>query len=361
MQTLIPYFTNTHLKPKAEKIRAAQLAGKLIFGNNGNKFGLPDIEKIPEVRYERINGGSGYGYVCKWGILVFDPTLDQYVFNPNNGSIPENVNIQPLELVSAHLEMQKKRITIQSNGTTITLEDIPAWRDGYGLCEELNKELQHNQHLPWFVTDLTWDGNPKGCTPLFSGNKVRFSTGNASGTLTGFALDKEKTSDNIPHLLYAGVVGYKTMLESIRATMQANKRQKKILNVGRQTCLAHHEQYKCFYSPLPNVNAHHMCAITRTAMPGQWQFGDLSAYLLRFEGEEKTLPQMLWDRLNEATTLPILKEWAEILWDTASDDPNLVCSITTDGDCTAGYWINLNEELWAKLLQTLLENSTISL
>ncbi|NUM43675.1 MAG: hypothetical protein HUU38_03135 [Anaerolineales bacterium] len=362
MPTPILYYHDTAIEARAEKILRAQQAGHILVinANSGGTFGLPKLENIPDLRYERTD--TGFAYVCPQGKAVYVPELTLYRFIPNNGALPQNLPKTPIQIVTAHLDQINKRATIQHEGTTITLEDVDTWRDGYELIREINHELHHNQHLQVVVTKLTYDGKPDPASmPLFRGHSVKIQTDHVRAPMTGFALDAEMDEHGIRRVVYAGAIGYKTLLESLRATLQANRKQKKFVRLGAKTCLAHPDQYKTFYTNLPNVTSFHLAAVVRSALPGEWQYGDLSAYLLRFEGDEQPIQHKLIDRLTEATTLPILKEWADVLWDTAEDDPNLVVPLDTDGDCLAGYWISLNQELWGRLIQTLLTQKAITL
>ncbi len=65
------------------------------------------------------------------------------------------------------------------------------------------------------------------------------------------------------------------------------------------------------------------------------------------------------ERLKEALEIPILDEWAAILWKHARNR-NFVQDLTTGGDCILGARIDLQAD-WQELLTDLLTQEDISL
>jgi hypothetical protein len=118
------------------------------------------------------------------------------------------------------------------------------------------------------------------------------------------------------------MIGHKTVLDSIRATVQARqpKRQRqKLFLQGRPVYpLAAH--YSQTWQHLPDYGVYHATLIADPALPGKWQPGDEVVYLLVFEGElldgsipESQARRMLAARLSETLPIPILNEWRESL------------------------------------------------
>lgn len=89
--------------------------------------------------------------------------------------------------------------------------------------------------------------------------------------------------DEAGNPIYLGMVGHKTVLESIRATVQARQR-KKLWLQGRPVypLPTHHSQA---WQHLPDYGAYHATLIADPALPGKWQPGEEVIYNLIFEGE----------------------------------------------------------------------------
>ena len=88
-------------------------------------------------------------------------------------------------------------------------------------------------------------------------------------------------------------------------------------------------------------------------------------YLLVFEGDlgdgknpEIHICQMLASRLSEALPIPVLLEWAETLWEIGLKQ-ELIAKLTTGGDSPAGFWVQLNETIWAGLISRLMKEGKI--
>ena len=79
------------------------------------------------------------------------------------------------------------------------------------------------------------------------------------------------------------MVGHKTVLESIRATVQARQRKKLFLQGRPVYPLATH--YCQTWQHLPEYGAYHAALIADPALPGKWQAGEEVIYLLVFEGD----------------------------------------------------------------------------
>jgi hypothetical protein len=137
------------------------------------------------------------------------------------------------------------------------------------------------------------------------------------------------------------MVGHKTVLESIRATIQARQRKKLFLQGRPVYPLATH--YCQTWQHLPDYGAYHVTLIADPPLLGKWQPGEEVVYLLVFDGSEGTAPeeqaiQLLTKRLSEALPIPILDEWNASLWEVARN-MELVVDLQTRGDCQEGHII----------------------
>jgi hypothetical protein len=161
------------------------------------------------------------------------------------------------------------------------------------------------------------------------------------------------------------MVGHKTVLESIRATIQARQRKKLFLQGRPVYPLATH--YCQTWQHLPDYGAYHAALIADPALPGKWQPGEEVIYLLVFEGEmlegsklgTQTRPA-LTSRLSEALPIPILDEWYESLWESGQRE-RLIVGLDTGGDCQSGYMVQLTETSWKEVVVRLLKERKICL
>jgi len=159
------------------------------------------------------------------------------------------------------------------------------------------------------------------------------------------------------------MVGHKTVLESIRATVQARQRKKLFLQGRPVYPLATH--YCQTWQHLPDYGAYHAALIADLALLGRWQPGEEVIYLLVFEGDVEGCPTsedqgrcMLTSRLSEALPIPIVDSWAEALWEVGVSK-GLIVELTISGDCLAGYCIHVSETSWADNLSSLLRKCVI--
>jgi hypothetical protein len=144
--------------------------------------------------------------------------------------------------------------------------------------------------------------------------------------VTGYAHDEAS------NLVYLGMVGHKTVRESIRATVQARQRKKLFLQGRPIYPLATH--YCETWQHLPDYGAYHAVLIADPALPGKWQPGEEMIYLLVFEGElldgstpETQARKTLTSCLSESLPIPILDEWYESLWVVAEMENLIVLSV----------------------------------
>jgi hypothetical protein len=189
----------------------------------------------------------------------------------------------------------------------------------------------------------------------------------SAARLTGYTHDEAGNRPQLCWGIYLDMVGHKTVLESIRATVQARqpKRQRqKLFLQGRPVYpLASH--YSQTWQHLPDYGAYHATLIADPALPGKWQPGEEVVYLLVFDGSGGTAPeeqsiQMLTKRLSEALPIPILDEWNASLWEVARN-MELVVDLQTRGDCQEGHIIQLSENAWKEVVIRLLKGRKISI
>jgi hypothetical protein len=160
------------------------------------------------------------------------------------------------------------------------------------------------------------------------------------------------------------MVGHKTVLESIRATIQARQRKKLFLQGRPVDPLPTH--YSQTWQHLPDYGAYHATLIADPALPGKWQSGEEMVYLLVFDGEddgqtpEGRAQGMLTARLSEALPIPVLDDWDRLLWESARSD-DLVVVLQTCGDCQDGYLVQLTETKWKEVVIRLLKGRKIQI
>jgi hypothetical protein len=122
------------------------------------------------------------------------------------------------------------------------------------------------------------------------------------------------------------------------------------------------DKYEQAWQAMPEYTSHHVGFVSRLALPGKWEPEDLSAYLLAFRGMSdpgKELIRLFIERIKEALEVPILDEWATIIWQQARTR-KLVQDLVTGGDCILGARIDLQAD-WQELLTVLLAQEDISL
>ena len=261
----------------------------------------------------------------------------------------------------AVIDQARHLATVKIPDREIVLHDVPTSESPYSLLQQVNATLAQScqpfvaWRLEWVSGELDrlWpDGVPQ----------IRNDHGSASEThfvssVTGYA------HDEAGNLIYLGMVGHKTVLESIRTTVQARQCKKLFLQGRPVYPLPTH--YCQTWQHLPDYGAYHATLIADPALPGKWQAGDDVAYILVFEGDltdgenpEEHACQKLPSRLSESLPIPVLQEWAETLWETGIEQ-ELIAELTIGGESLAGFSVQLTEEIWAELLSRLLKEGKI--
>jgi hypothetical protein len=220
----------------------------------------------------------------------------------------------------------------------------------YNLLQQVNAALAQSCQ-PFVAWRLEWVSGE--VDRLWPEGVPQIRNEHGSAYVTGYA------HDDSGNLVYLGMVGHKTVLESIRATVQARQRKKLFLQGRPVYPLPTH--YSQTWQHLPDYGAYHATLIADPALPGKWQPGEDVAYMLVFEGDlsdgrttEEHASMILPARLSESLPIPILQEWGELLWE-AGIEHELIALLTTSGDNPAGYWVQLTETAWTELLSWLLK------
>ncbi len=343
---MTPY-ENPTLRERVLLAAAAQRQGVILAESRTPEEGglpLPVLHEVPELTPARAPSA----YMCPWGTFQYDPATRLFVFTPTLGQLPPAWEPPvPLQPVSITVEVAHRTATLHTRAETLTLVDVSPTQDGNTLLNEINTLLARTPH-PYVAWRVAWTGEAH---TLWSGNVPMVRNQQVGAYLTGYALDRE-------HVVYLGMTGYKTVLESIRATVQA--RRKKLLEVHTHFAFPLPDQYVQVWQGLDAFGYHHAALLARAALPGKWLPEDLDAYLLQFDGDPGNLSAQCAARLAEGLCLPILQEWGPALWE-AGQRADLIRPLTVGGDCQAGYAISLPEATWTDLVQNLLDEQQIHL
>jgi hypothetical protein len=353
-------FENTYFRKRALKVAARQKQGHILVSgakpDNGQGLPLPYIHDVPGLR----RGSYPYDYECEWGRFKYEYELGSYLFTPHNGQVPpgwERYDLHaPIQPVTAVIDRARRLATVKTPDLEIVLRDVPVSESPYNLLQQVNVALAQNCQ-PFLVWRLEWITGE--IDRLWPDGVPQIRNEHGSAYVTGYALDEAG------NLIYLGMVGHKTVLESIRATVQTRQRKKLFLQGRPLYPLATH--YCQSWQHLPDYGAYHTTLIADPALPGKWQPGEDMVYLLLFESElpggstpEIQHTHMLTSRLSETLSIPILSEWEEQLWE-AGQIENLILGLVTGGDCQVGYIVQLDETGWKEVVVRLLKERKIRL
>jgi hypothetical protein len=351
-------FENTCFRDRALKAANRQMQGHILVSGSkpdtGQGLPLPYIHDVPGLR----RGSYPFDYECEWGCFKYEYELGSYLFTPNNGQVPpgwERYDLQtPIQPVTAVIDRARRLATVKTKDREIVLRDVPVGESPYNLLQQINAALAQSCQ-PFVAWRLEWVSGEVDRLWLEGVPQIRNEHGSAY--VTGYA------HDEAGNLVYLGMVGHKTVLESIRATIQARQRKKLWLQGRSVYPLATH--YCQTWQHLPDYGAYHATLIADPALPGKWQSGEEMIYLLVFEGElldeatpETQARRMLASRLSETLPIPILDDWDESLWE-AGQRENLIVGLETGGDCQQGYQVHLTEVVWKEVITRLLKEQRI--
>lgn len=350
-------YEDKFLREKVNKIIAKQKEGKIVIAAHNDGSGLPTREDLGQ---ELTRAAYPYDYaVGKAGFLNYNSELGAYTFTAKPGEKlpPVLANYQPLVLAEAGLNVQERRITIQCGETHVAFTGIQPWKGLYEVLREVNEELArlNTGIVVWKIIPNEND-HPRSGDRLFSEAVPKLRNGQAAAHVTGYAYDNDH------NLVYVGVVGYKTSLESLRVTLMCGKPLQMSQDGVGDVSLIPIDKYEQAWQAMPEYTSHHVGFVSRLALPGKWEPEDLNAFLLVYRGTPdpgKEMIRLFIERIKEALEVPILDEWADTLWKQARNQ-NLIQDLVTGGDCTQGARINLQAD-WQELLTELLANEDILL
>lgn len=346
-------FENAYFRERALKAANSQKQGAILVSGSspdtGQGLPLPYLHDIPGLR----RGSYPYDYECEWGRFKYEYELSAYLFTPHNGQVPPGWErydlLQPLQPVTAVIDLARRLATVKASDREIVLRDVSVGENPYSLLQQVNAALAQSCQ-PFVAWRLEWVSAE--LDRLWPEGVPQIRNEHGSAYVTGYA------HDEAGNLIYLGMVGHKTVLESIRATVQARQRKKLWLQGRPVYPLPTH--YCQTWQHLPDYGAYHATLIADPALPGKWQPGEEVVYLLVFEGEDadEQVMKMLAARLSEALPIPILHEWAEILWEGVIEQ-GLIIELVTLGDCTSGFGVQLTESSWNREFSRLIMDKTI--
>ena len=350
-------YEDKYLREKVNRIIARQKEGKVVISAYKDGSGLPSRE---DLGLELTRAAFPYDYaVGKAGFLKYDSDTGSYLFTAKAGEKQPSVlaNYRPLALTEAILDVQERKLNIQSGETSVTFTGVQPWKGLYEVLREVNEELSRvNAGLVvWKITPKEGKSREQAGR-LYPEGVPRLRNGQAMGHVSGYAYDQDH------NLAYVGLVGYKTSLESLRVTLMAGKSLQMLQDGAGDVAMLPSDRYEQAWQAMPEFTSHHVGFVSRLALPGKWEPEDLCAYQLVFRdapdpGQE--LIRLFIERLKECLEVPILDDWARALWSQARSR-KLVVDLTTGGDCVMGAKIDLQAD-WQELLTELLSQETITL
>jgi hypothetical protein len=350
-------YEDKYLREKVNRIIAKQKEGHIVIAAYKDGSGLPAREDLGVTL-----GRAAYPYdytVGNVGFLNYNSDLGAYLFTAKPGAKLPAVLAQyrPLVLAEATLDVAQRIVKVQTGETEATFTGVQPWKGLYEVLRELNEELArvNSGIVVWKITPKE-TGKTKEQKRLFSEAVPRLRNGQALAHVTGYAYDADHT------LAYIGLVGYKTSLESMRVTLMCGKALLMTQDGAGDVSLIPTDKYEQAWQAMPEYTSHHVAFVSRMALPGKWEPEDLVAYVLVYGGTPDAgaeLVRQFIERLKEALEIPILDEWAAILWKHARNR-KFVQDLSTGGDCILGARIDLQAD-WQNLLADLMTQEAISL
>ena len=348
------HYEDAHLRQRVSAVIERQKQGKIVIAAYEDGTGLPTRQDLPTLKAAQYPHDYAVG---DCGYLNYDSQLGAYIFTQKPGAdLPKVLaHYRPMVLGEATVRVADRQAIIRVNDTEITFTGVPVWEPAYNLLKEINSELAR-ANAGVIIWKINWDEKGTGQEMLlFQGAAPRLRNGQALVHLTGFAYDEDHT------LVYAGAVGYKTSLESIRATLLTSKQL--TLNHDQQDIyLSSLDRYEQVWQAMPEYTSHHVTYVGRQALPGKWDPEDQFAYLLVFQTTAEPKEEMLRlfsERLKEALEIPVLDDWSVALWKAAKDQ-GYIRDLVTAGDCLKGFRLHLKAD-WHGLISALLKEETIAL
>ena len=211
-------YEDKYLREKVSRIIGRQKEGKIVVAAYKDGSGLLTRDDFGQ---GLTRADYPYDYtVGKAGYLKYDSQLGAYLFIAKPGEKPPPVlaGYRTLALAEAELDIPARRIHIQSSETGITFTGVQPWKGLHEVLQEVNEELARAN-----AGIVVWKIIPKEDDRISPGERLypeavpALRNGQALAHVTGYAYDHDHT------LVYAGLVGYKTSLESLRVTLASGK------------------------------------------------------------------------------------------------------------------------------------------
>jgi hypothetical protein len=347
-------YEDTYLVRRLNDIIAMQKRGEIVVANYQDGTGLPTLDMLGKHQ----NAQYPHDYIVGDNLGYLDMRQGLYIFTPIPGKkLPKVLeNYKVIQLAEAKIEATTRTATIQVGDTLITFTGMEPWKHLSGQLREINEELARiNAGVVIWKVELIPDQS--GIHHLFPKGIPSVMNGQTRLDVTGYAIDNQN------NLVYLGVVGYKTCIESLRATLL----QKKLVTLDdpqafNNAYLHPLGKYEQVWQAMPEYTSHHSVFVSHQALPGKWDAEDTALYLLSFHGVEdiqSELKQQFAVRLNEALEIPILPEWADALWE-AGYKNQYIRKLDTGGDCLAGVLVNLQAD-WSELLEQMLKHERLTI
>ena len=348
-------YEDSYGKSRMIKIIQHQKAGKILIAAYDDGSGLPtravfgDSLKRTTYPHDYEVGSAGY--------LDYDSSLSAYIFTLKPGEkMPKMLeNYRPLKLVEAMIDEAARLATVKvDEETSITFPGVEVWKGLHEILKELNEEAERlNAGVVIWRVEMIPDPDRKK-KPYWNKRVPMVRNGEVGLPVTGYAY-----SDQSRLMAYLGVVGYKTSVESIRATLIQNK----ALNLDSDGYhpMSPCEKYEQVLQALPEYTSTHSAFIAHQALPGKWSPEHHLLFLLVFRGSEDPdadLIEQFTVRLNEALEVPIIPEWGLPLFKTAKAR-NFIGRLETGGDCLGGVWVNLGSD-WNGLIGEMIKEGNLT-
>ncbi len=344
-------YEDSYLARQVNTIIALQKQGKIVLTNYEDGTGLPTIHALGK----RERASYPHDYIVGDGLGFLDCTGGQYIFTPIAGKrLPKALEeYKTLRLGVAKIDTATRTTTVQVEDTLITFTGVQPWIALYKQVQEINQELARiNAGVVVWKAELIPDQSGK--KRLYANGVPSAMNGQARLAVTGYAYDSDR------NLAYLGVVGYKTGIESLRATLLQSKLVTLNIPDEGNTMLRPIGKYEQVWQAMPEFTSHHSVFISHLALPGKWETGDSILYLLAFHGVEDAwgeLKRLFAVRLNEALEIPIQPEWGEALWETGVKNRH-IRKLEAGGDCLAGVRVDL-EAKWQEMVDQMLKDECL--
>lgn len=349
-------YQDERMRQTVQKIIKLQQQEKYVIAGYRAEFGLPTRDMLMDQESLLSAYRDGHDYtIGNHGFLDYDHKSGQYLYTLKSGSsLPAALKqYRRLQLKEASIDQANRLVKIISGDETIVLRHAPVWCPPYELMSQINKELKRTK-TGIVVWKLDWENEDTG-KYLFETGVPRLRNEQTMVYLSGYAIDLE-----LKNLIYAGCFGYKTSIESIRASTQSSKVYTISFEGQTDFHLSTTGKYRYLWKNLPEYSNHHACFIQYNALPKHWSPDDIFAYVLVFQDEkdpETALKHAFIQRLGDVLELPVLESWQNKIWAHA-EEAELIQKLETAGDCKAGIRIDLQAD-WKTLFETMLENQEI--